>query len=312
MKKSSRRSVIALLGATALGACAAPQIVSQDTDDPFEGGIGGTGIVGLLTDFGSLIVNGLRVEMTNQTMISDAFGPVSASALLPGQALTIYAERRRDAIVARNIRIDHALIGRLDTSGGKPRVNGVELDIERNAPAHIRPEQRVAVSGLWARDRLIVSRIDAVAPGPDLIAGTLLREDMTLSLGGAALSGALQGAQPGQYTTIFGTGNKAGLEAARFEMGRFRGTSSLRQLSVEGYLEPVSANPGYRVAGLGHSFARDLRLAPLDGERAIYFGRYTGLFQARLGVVLPQDYAERRALLGAGYEQGFGGTIFRL
>lgn len=314
MSQINRRTALALLGTTALSACATPQIVAQDTTDPFEGGIGGTGIVGLLTDFGSLIVNGLRIELTPRTQIFDTFGPVTESALAPGQALTIYALRRREAMVAQRVQINHAAIGTLEQTATGPRVNGVPLDIERNAPVRLRPGQRVAVSGLWARDRLIVSRIDPAAAGPDVVAGTLLGSSETtlLDIGGAALRGALTGARPGQYTAVFGTGDAEGLAVSRLETGRFRGATDLRQLSVEGYLEPTRANPGYRVAGLGHSFARDLRLAPLAGERAVYFGRYTGLFQARLGFVLPQDYAQRRALLRQGYSDGFEGEILQL
>lgn len=314
MSQLNRRTALALLGSTALTACGVPQTVSRDAPDPFEGGIGGTGIVGLLTDFGSLIVNGLRVELTSGTQIFDTFGKVNESALAPGQALTIYATRSRDALVAERVQIDYAVIGTLEQTSAGPRVNGVPLEVERNAPVRLTPGRRVAVSGLWAPDRLIVSRIDPAETGPDVVAGTLLgsSESTMLDIGGATLRGAVRGHQPGQYTTVFGTGDTTGIEVSRLETGRFKGATDLRQLSVEGYLEPVRVNPGFRVAGLGHSFARDLRLGQLEGQRAVYFGRYTGLFRAQLGYVLPQDYARRRTLLRQGYEDGFDGQILRL
>ena len=314
MSQPDRRTALALLGSTALVACSSPQTVSRDTPDPFEGGIGGTGIVGLLTDFGSLIVNGLRIELTNRTRIFDTFDEVDDSALAPGQALTIYATRNRDAMIAERVQINHAVVGTLEQSASGYRVNGVSLEIERNAPVRPTPGRRVAVSGLWAPDRLVVSRIDPAGSGPDVVAGTLLgsSQGTMLDIGGAQLRGAVGGHQPGQYTTVFGTGTASGIEVTRLKTGRFAGATALRQLSVEGYLEPTVANPGFRVAGLGHSFARDLRLAPLEGQRAVYFGRYTSLFRAQLGYVLPQDYQSRRALLRRGYEGGFDGQVLRL
>ncbi|MEM6579107.1 MAG: DUF5666 domain-containing protein, partial [Pseudomonadota bacterium] len=233
MSRINRRTALSLLGSTALSACASPQIVARDETDPFEGGIGGTGIVGLLTDFGSLIVNGLRIEVTARTQVFDTFGPVSESALATGQALTVYATRNRDALIARRVQINHAVVGTVEQTATGPKVNGVPLEVERSASVVLTPGQRVAVSGLWAPDRLIVSRIDAVCDGPDVIAGTLgsTSEDTMLDIGGASLRGALRGNQPGQYTTVFGAGDASGLNVDRLETGRFIGATDLRQLS---------------------------------------------------------------------------------
>ena len=40
-------------------------------EDPFEGGIGGTGIVGLMVGAGSVLINGLRVEVPDATRRSE-------------------------------------------------------------------------------------------------------------------------------------------------------------------------------------------------------------------------------------------------
>ena len=86
MRRFSRRKVASLFAASALGACAAPSVVPpavtrDDRRDPFEGGIGGTGIVGLLTGYGSLRINGLRVELTSATRLQTPFGRTSAAAV---------------------------------------------------------------------------------------------------------------------------------------------------------------------------------------------------------------------------------------
>ncbi|MEM8752997.1 MAG: hypothetical protein AAGF90_08480, partial [Pseudomonadota bacterium] len=62
MTALDRRAALAGIGAALLGACAPGSRegagVADARKDPAEGGIGGTGIVGVLTDFGSLVVNG--------------------------------------------------------------------------------------------------------------------------------------------------------------------------------------------------------------------------------------------------------------
>ncbi|MEO1612986.1 MAG: hypothetical protein AAFU55_11645, partial [Pseudomonadota bacterium] len=71
MTRLSRRSLLLGASALAIGGCAADdRLAAADPDEP-RGGIGGTGIVGVLTDFGSLIVNGKRIELDGRTRIAD-------------------------------------------------------------------------------------------------------------------------------------------------------------------------------------------------------------------------------------------------
>jgi hypothetical protein len=71
----------------------------------------------------------------------------------------------------------------------------------------------------------------------------------------------------------------------------------LRRLVVEGYLEPTREAPGLRVAGLGHSFARNLRLAEFSNNRVLFAGSYSGRFDAETAIVLPNSVEERRRAL---------------
>ncbi|MEM8773686.1 MAG: hypothetical protein AAGF53_01555 [Pseudomonadota bacterium] len=315
MKKvtsTTRRKVLGLLGSTALAACSAPQIVSRDANDPFEGGIGGTGIVGLLTDFGSLIVNGLRVEVENDTKVVSAYGVVSQDVLAPGMALTVYATRNRDAIIARQVSVDYALVGTAQRDGVNFSVNGVSVFLEPGALGRFDNGARVALNGAWAKEGFVASRVDPAPDARDLIAGTVNHSGAGgFDIGGAqiAFSGPRPGA--GEYGVAIGRGNRSRFEAQSLKTGRFNGVPSLTQLSVEGFLEPVAARPGFRVAGLGHSFAPNVMLAPLAQSRAIYFGPYNGRFRARAGYLMPQDLVARRGLLKNGFADGFDGQIVK-
>ena len=301
----TRRAFASLLAATAVTGCAAPQIVTRDDKrDPFEGGIGGTGIVGTLTEFGSLKINGLRVELTSRTRILTPAGQVGDGALAPGQGLTVLATRSRDRLVARHVSISYPLVGTVAVTDGGLRVNGVPVVPQPGALGTAVPGQRVAVSGIWRGSRVAASRFDAAGGLPDVIAGIVGRSPTGTDVAGIPIVGESGRIFPeaGSFVTAAGRYLGGVLSAERIQGGRFAtGTSGLRQLSVEGYLEPTRRAPGYRVSGLGHSFARDLRLDPLATRRALYFGPYDGLFRATSGYPLPESVPARRALLSEGF-----------
>lgn len=312
MKVTSRRAALALLGSTLLSACAAPGLVTRDDrKDPFEGGIGGTGIVGILTDFGSLVVNGLRVELTASTEFASAYGPSDADALAPGMALTILASRTPDTLVARRVAIEYALVGpaRLGP-GGTLTVNGAIVRPEPGVLGTFAIGTRVAVSGAWSAQGLIASRVDPAPHSLDLVAGTASHGGATgLAISGVPVRAHGTAPREGEYAVAIGRHHADGFAAEQIRRGRLNDAEALRQLSVEGYLEPVPSDPGFRIAGLGHSFSPALRLQPLASHRAIYFGPYDGLFEASAGYVVPEDFPGRRSLLGEGYAQGFGGPV---
>ncbi len=307
----NRRTVLGLLGATALVGCDTPEVVSRNDNDPFEGGIGGTGIVGIMTGYGSLLVNGLRVELTNQTRVASPYGQTDLNALKPGMSLTIFASRNRDGLFARDVTIDYALVGLARVGAGRAlSVNGVRVLPEPGALGSYSADHRVAVSGVWSPRGLIASRIDPAPNGQDLIAGTVSRRSATgLSISGASVRILGAKSDNGGYAVALGQSRDGQFEADDLQTGRFNTATGLRQLAVEGYLETATSDPGFRIAGLGHSFGRNLRLQQLASRRAIYFGRYTGLFQASTGYVIPENFAQRRQLLARGYDEGFGGSI---
>ncbi|WP_243144950.1 DUF5666 domain-containing protein [Litoreibacter roseus] len=311
-----RRTFLSLMGTTFAAGCAAPALVTRNEKDPFEGGIGGTGIVGLMTDFGSLIVNGLRVEITSGTRFETPFGEGSESDVQVGAPLTIAASLSRDRLVARHVLVSYPLVGRVQAIGhGRFSVNGAPIITEPGGQGRLTHGTRVAVGGVWSPEGLVASRIDASDEPRDLIAGVVSRGGPTgLLIEGTPmrLNDGNFAPPSGQYVTAIGDYDGRIFNAATTRTGRFTsGAVGFRQLSVEGYLEPVRANPGFRIAGLGHSFAREVKLAPLAAERAIYFGRYTGAFRAAKGYIVPENFGRRREILRNGLGTGYDGPIIR-
>lgn len=303
--------MIGLASSLLVAGCAAPAVVTRDAKrDPFEGGIGGTGIVGTLTELGSLRINGLLAETTPRTRVVNALGPVGQGALAPGQSLTVFAERTPEALMARHVRIDYPLVGTLQEIGTQLFVNGVRVVPEPGAAGHLAVGRRVAVSGLWSGERVVASRVDPAPFDLDLVAGDVVRgPDNALRVGGVVLEqrGARSFPTSGSYAIAAGRYADGSLAAQRLASGRFAfGASSLRQLAVEGYLEPTAAAPGFRIAGLGHSFSDDLRLSQLAARRAIFAGPYDEVFAATAGYVVPEDASARRRVLLDGYDGALG------
>lgn len=299
MTRLTRRNTLSLLGGAAVTACAPAISTSQLGDDPFEGGIGGTGIVGLMTGAGSVLANGLRVEVTSSTRIFAANRRASNALLVPGRTLTMLTRARLGRFEAKRIDIDDPLTGVLLRQGSGYTVNSTAIHGVANAAAFA--GERVTVSGIWQADGSVQTSLVQNAPGvEDIVSGVLE---------GSAGEGWRIGQTPitpsrrqsliaGQFVVAKGQFTHGTLQATSLQFGRFReGGDTLRQLSVEGYLEPVETAPGFRLAGLGHSFDQRLRLSGFENSRAVYFGPYTGRFVARRAVLVPEAQGQRTSLL---------------
>ncbi|GGX43103.1 hypothetical protein GCM10007385_08720 [Tateyamaria omphalii] len=299
MTRLTRRNALGLLGGTALTACSPAISTSQLGDDPFEGGIGGTGIVGLMTGTGSVLVNGLRVEVTSATRIFHANERTNDTLLVPGRTLTMLARARLGRFEAKRIDIDDPLTGILLRQANGYSVNSTPVRGINDASGRV--GERVSVSGIWQADGSVrTSLIRRASASEDSVSGVLE---------GSASTGWTIGQTPitppsgqsligGQFVVAKGQFTHGTLQAHSLRFGRFReGGETLRQLSVEGYLEPVVQAPGFRLAGLGHSFDNRLQLASFANSRAVYFGPYTGRFVARRAVLVPEAQGQRASLL---------------
>ena len=277
---------------------------AQDRDRPAEGGIGGTGIVGVLTEFGSLVVGGLRVTTDAGTRVSDGFGPLPEAALRVGDALTVEASGAPGPLVARRVHVTHPLVGTVaavEAAGRRLTVNGVRVDLA--APVRgVVAGDRVAVSGLWRGDRVVASALSPARAADDLVSGDATGRGADRRVGGVRVTGrGTGGLTPLGFATVIGRFDPGTgvLTARAARAGRFTGAAGpLRRLAVEGYLAPSREAPFFRVSGLGHSFRRGLDLAQFAGDRVLFRGAYTGRFAPRTALVLPEGTAARTALLG--------------
>ena len=298
--KLSRRAALGLGIAAVFGP---GQLWAQTARPDVEGGIGGTGIVGLLTDFGSLIVAGNYLRTDAQTRYTDGFGRLSKSDLQVGDSLTVEASGPSNALVARRVHVTHPVVGTITARSGNGReitVNGVTVRLDQRAGA-FGVGARVAVSGLWRGPLVQGARLAPARSTQDLVSGDVTRSGGVTRVGGVAVRGNGTGSiAPGSFASIVGRFNAdtGVLQAARVSNARFTGAAgALARLSIEGYLDPTSRAPGYRVAGLGHSFERNLNLSAFATSRVLLNGAYTGRFAAQGAVVLPEGFGAQRRVL---------------
>lgn len=308
--------MMALGGAGLLANCTPSfDVATRRQSDPLEGGIGGTGIVGLLTDFGSLLVNGLKVDIAQSVPIETALGAATQNDLKIGQSLTVEAAATSSGFQARKVSISYPLIGTVRAPrqlNAVATINGVQVLAEPGLIGQFSRGSRVAVSGVWRNGTVVASRVDDVLNGPDVVAGTVDQRNAAVFVGDAPLviKDRTSAGATGSYLTASGTFNNDALQVDTLTTGRFEfAFEPLKQLAVEGYLEPARSPIGQRLAGLGHSFDKSVKLAALQQTRAVYFGPYTGDFASARALALPRSQPSRRALL-RGLVNGNSTTAF--
>ena len=304
MSTIDRRSLIAALGSSLLAGVAFPAW-GETEKPPAEGGLGGTGIVGTLMGFGSLLVNGLEVETEGATAYSSTLGAFDPSSLAIGQTLTIEAATEGAGLVAKRVHVTYPVVGAAEVlaGAGRLRVAGIDVVAEPDGMTAVRPGARVLVSGVWRDDVVVAGRID---PAPDgavsAIAGAVRRDGRTgrLSLGGRPLqlAAGIETPADGSFVTVRGRALGDRFVADDLVPGRFTGAAGpLVRLSVDGYLEPIASPPRYEIAGFGHSFDADADLAPFRNVRALFRGPYVGTFAVENGIILPEAFRARQALI---------------
>ncbi|MDG2242769.1 MAG: DUF5666 domain-containing protein [Rhodospirillaceae bacterium] len=176
-------------------------------------GIGGTGIIGTISGFGSIIVNGLKLEYNNKTAVESDGRPATLSDLKIGQVIEGVARRdARGDLRLEQLEIRHAVTGpissidhdneRLVVLGQTVRVNLAGDKSQKTAFVALNVGDLVRVSGLRMDDGMIVaSRLDQTDDdGRVLVRGPVTTADnnavtiggLTVNLSSAALAEPLE------------------------------------------------------------------------------------------------------------------------
>lgn len=128
-----------------------------------EEGIGGTGIVGTITGFGSICVNGLEIHYDNQTPTSENGSPSNAQQLALGQTVSVLTKPLANGFLAKEIRVLYEANGPIESINTQPNqlvVLGQTIQLPSTASGGMTTFKRgevVAVSGSRLPDGTIMA-----------------------------------------------------------------------------------------------------------------------------------------------------------
>ena len=255
-------------------------------DENQDRGIGGTGIVGIVTGFGSILVNGMEIELDDYVAVSGLDGPVRPDALRIGHLVAVEAVPGADGrLHARDIELHYPVAGpveAIDRASARVRVMGQWVTVgddtatgltDRSDPLDgIFVGSPLRVSGLRRGDGTVVaSRIDPHPAGaPAQLRGIVTSAGRgSLAVEGVPVRGALPpGLQPGDTVVLSGRPDGNGLRAeriARLPDHPFGGR--VGALSLQGFPRTVPGR-GLRLQGMPFD-ARGLDSAGPVGSRPL-------------------------------------------
>ena len=253
-------------------------------------GIGGTGILGTISGFGSIIVNGLKLEYDTDTTVESDGRPAALTDLRVGQVIEGVAQRGRDGeLRLERLEIRHAVTGpitfidhdneRLVVLGQTVRVNLAGDGNQKLAFAALKVGDMVRVSGLRLEDGMIVaSRLDqtdedgrVLLRGPvSTVSNTMVTVGgLTVNLSGTALADPLTaGSRAFIAGRMLGDAFTPDVVVAKpaLPFG-----SSVTDVSIEGYV-PEESSAAISVQGVpvvGLDLPDDVK----PGDRVVVTGR---------------------------------------
>ncbi len=276
-------TLLVLPGLLAACIAAQPDRLATNTSPDDESGVGGTGIIGAITGFGSIFVNGVEVEIDRHTQLSVDGRPVDDYTFTRGDVVEILATGS-GLMHARRLAVRHEVIGaveQVDVSTGQFGVLGQTILRPESSGRLPRIGERVKVSGFRdSAGRIYATRVAPAGKASALITGELRRTDSgELRIGDQRI--ALRGdgtIRAGTFVRVTGRIRNGVLEtmhATSLDTAPFG--AAVRRLLVQGFVHKV---PGqhYRIdripftpAGEGTGMAlpagqgRPLRLELLRG-----------------------------------------------
>ncbi|MCP4305609.1 MAG: hypothetical protein GY788_12195 [bacterium] len=295
----------------ALLAAGASNVFSSEIQEEREGGIVATGIVGTITELGSIYMNGQHVRFDEGLSVASPLGERPASSLVPGETVVVEALRRGDDWQADVLRAYLPLVGPISRLGERSlTMLGATVVIPEDAlsmtafvGSDLVDGDWVAVSGLWNGDAVVSSRIEKVQPLPLASAvGTYYPDVPTDRVGGADRVGAvlmhgveIEHARPLDVLTVQGAPTDNGIDVETVAIGLF--TGPVGEVLFEGYLSQPGIGGAYTVQGSGFlAYVGDPQMV-IDPNRGLFCGRAEGVTTIERVLDLPDAVSPRDDIL---------------
>jgi hypothetical protein len=242
----------------------APFAIAEERER--EGGLTGTGIVGEITELGSIIVNDQRIKFDSQLPVTSALSPQTAEALVPGDTVAALISYDGTDWTALSISQTHTLIGPATAvDAGRFNILGVPV-VWPDPPA---PGTWVAVSGFWTPDGVKGTRVVTIEPRETVVLQGSYRFDPDASVHFVGTRSfafePLQHVTDGDVIRVTGTLEGERIRVTQIKHGLFDQPVGL--VLVEGYLSSVAPSGFYTVGGSGLTAYTDNVRAEMPQER---------------------------------------------
>jgi len=236
-------------------------------------GIGGTGIVGTITGFGSICVNGVEIHYDTKTPTWMDGQPAAANSLAIGQVVSVDAQGAGPQVRARTIQVLYAVTGPVTrvTPGGRLQVLGqrVQLPAGPRASMAVRPGDFVQVSGLRRADGVIVAsrihpaprgRASVTGPVTALTPGHIRVYGTNIALGGSAAPAGLGAGRIVHVSGHVDAGGTLRADHVALQRGLPFG-AGVQHLSIEGYIRNSRGHQLVNVGGTEVQISRTTHFA---------------------------------------------------
>ncbi len=289
-----------------LTACARPDSIHLASDEN-EGGIIGTGIVGTITELGSIYVNGVRVIYDDDLKVETAFGKESPALLVPGDTVSIEAVNEGRIFKALSIERYRPIVAPIEAIAEDRRwvqALGIRVAIDESTKIGMRNDSRslavedlpvgawIAVSGLWRDEEVVASRIDLVSTRSLASVRGAFTEttDGTRRIGGVLIKNLRQSSiKINSIAAVQGIIERdhGQTELSIYRIATKRFSPKIRRVLIEGYVSPVGPNGAYTVYGSGLTSYTDDQSAAMRSHRSLFCGSLDGAFDIEQSMPWP-------------------------
>jgi len=299
-----QRILVTIFWAICFAGVALGPVAAQDKEER-EGGIVGTGIVGTITELGSIYVNGQHIRFDESQIVISPLGDRPASSLVPGDTVVVEASREGGAWQASSIKAYLPIVGPVESVGLQSlEVMGAQVEIPESAASvadfvggEVGVGDWIAVSGLWKGAAVAASRIEKItALRMASVVGTYRPDGAENRVGAVLIRGLdIRHARPLDVLTVQGRPTPAGLDAETVAIGLFAGP--VGEVLVEGYLSRPNIQGAYTVQGSGLlAYVANPSMA-IDSSRGLFCGNPEGVTRIKRVLDLPETVSLRDNLL---------------
>ncbi|BFM50035.1 DUF5666 domain-containing protein [Marinomonas sp. THO17] len=181
----------------------------KSAEEDHDRGFGGTGIVGTITEFGSIWVNGEEIEVDSHTQISLDGVSAQENALRLGQQVKVLAHEVDGEWFAQQIQIEHALIGRIEKTTSAIKILGVNIHPSADYPGtwpELKNNDYVKVSGFFVADEFFATDINVTSDEGrwQVIAPVTFQTNKGWQIAGQALPKDIIDTKEGEVITLRG------------------------------------------------------------------------------------------------------------